>query len=871
MKTKFKQKIISFTIIAAFIISALSIPVYATEATESTETTASTESTSTSETTKPAPEVKTTVTIVGKNTDTNQRVDTAQFQVKNSSGNILSFNLIATGEYAYSTSGTTKVLSADSKGKVKITNLGTGSYTVVDGGTESKYVSSGSATFTLSTLNDTIEVPMEYYSNAGSLILTFLDGDDNSVIPKGRFVLKDSLGNLIEISYTSDSTYVYTSNKSNAGEFITNSAGKATVTNIPAGNYTIEQVYAPSNYNSGFVTQDITISARETTNVTLKNTKEYGNLIITFDSSVDISKISSYEFKIADKDGYAITLTEQSDNNYAYYKSSANTSLKVKSNNHKVTVAGLPAGSYVLHQVAGPEGYVNIADTAFTIIKNENAEIALAPVRAVGSISIKKSDATTNEGLKGFGISLIDNITGNTMSFVKNSSGVYEYTTQANAETILETDESGNILATGLPTGKISVKEVYAAEGYMYSRELVEQTITTGTETVYKSSAQKSNCFLEFVNEDGEAIPGVAIKIRNTRDEIVLERKSDSYGRIIMSSLNTGTYIYEVVGVPSTYALPQAKKEFTVNEKGVSSGLSAIQISYNRIEIYVSSDAVSSVKDLEINLVSSNGEVFSAITDSKGIAVISKIPYGTYTLKQITEIEGYVTEESYNNILVDDKFENGSKYSFNIKVDEDYLARLAAQAEQERLAKQKKILTIAIVVLAFLVLSAINIIVYLLLKRKDEKNSEQYYEDDQYVDYDDGYEEQYEEPYNESYDNNNYYDDNSNVVLFDEDDNLENKIIASTNEQLAEIDETAPSEDVEETQESEELPSIDEELTEEVSEALKEVNAEESIYDDESAFVERSTTSDNIVSDSTPVGEVDKESSAESDTKITED
>ena len=721
IKSKFLS--LTFAIIASLSLIVTSVaPAYAIEATSSTETETTTASETETTTETEEPEINSTlITIIARNSDDNTRISSALVSIKDNSGNTLPFVKTGDGEYQYSTSGTIKALETNSKGKIIISNLEKGTYTAVDAGTESTYICEGNNKFMISTLSDNLEVSLDYSLNVGSLCLTFLDGDDNSVIEKGRFVLKDSLGNLVDVTCISAGSYECSNSKSGAGEFITNSSGKVTVTKIPSGKYTVEEVYAPAKYNSGLVTASVTINAKEITNITVTNTKKYGDLNVKINSALDSSKLKGYVFKIANADGYAMPMYEASDNLFYYNRGGENTAVTVKSASD-LSLVGLPEGSYTLHMDKGIDDYKKINDVSFKIEKGKVTTITLNPQRSVGSLSISKKDETTGKGLKNFKIQLLaaDN---SEMNFTKNESGYYEYTIEKNGINVLETDEDGKILVKGIPTGTIFVKEIAATEGYMFSREQVEQTISEDTETVYESTSKKSNCALEFVDKEGNPVEGISVKITDTNDKVVLESKSNANGYILMSNISAGKYVYEIVEVPSTYSLPQIKSEFSVDDKGIATGLEIITIDYSSISIEIAGISGNDASGFEFVLKDSNGKEYKLTSDKEGKVIFEKIPYGTYSITNTKAPEGYEkSEESFENILIDGKYSNATnKYTFNTK--EIVIEETTSSESNEK--NNNNGFTAIIVILVLILLAAIGGIIYVLIQSKKESSNKE--------------------------------------------------------------------------------------------------------------------------------------------------
>ena len=369
----------------------------------------------------------------------------------------------------------------------------------------------------------------------------------------------------------------------------------------------------------------------------------------------------------------------------------------------------------------GIDDYKKINDVSFKIEKGKVTTITLNPQRSVGSLSISKKDETTGKGLKNFKIQLLaaDN---SEMNFTKNESGYYEYTIEKNGINVLETDEDGKILVKGIPTGTIFVKEIAATEGYMFSREQVEQTISEDTETVYESTSKKSNCALEFVDKEGNPVEGISVKVTDTNNKVVLESKSNANGYILMSNISAGKYVYEIVEVPSTYSLPQIKSEFSVDDKGIATGLEIITIDYSSISIEIAGISGNDASGFEFVLKDSNGKEYKLTSDKEGKVIFEKIPYGTYSITNTKAPEGYEkSEESFENILIDGKYSNATnKYTFNTK---EIIIEETTSSESNE--KNNNGFTAIIIILVLILLAAVGGIIYILIQSKKESSNKE--------------------------------------------------------------------------------------------------------------------------------------------------
>lgn len=677
-----------------------------------------------------AEESNTLVTITARNTDDNQRISSAKFNIKDPSGKTLAFTKSQNGIYVYSDMGNTQTVEADAKGKAQVSNLPPGSYIVSDYEIPSTFISKGNSTFTLGGPSEQLEVSMDYILNVGSLTVSYLDGDTNKGIAKGRFVLKDSNGNLVNVTNVNNKgNYECSNSKSGAGEFLTNKQGKATVSNIPAGQYILEQVYAPFQYNSGLETKRVTITAKDTALATITNVGRYGDLTVKVTSSMTSKKLSGFVFKVVNSEGYAIPLYEQEDNVYYYNDGGKDTEVTVKSASKDLDIIGLPAGNYTLHMVKGITNYKKIGDVRFSINNRRNTTLSVKSPRAVGNITIIKKDKSNQKALEGFKMRIYDKEGKNAYKFKKNEQNKYEYVSDdtEDASADLVTDKDGKISAKGLPTGTVMIKEVAAPEGYMFSRAGVEQTIAAKTETVYESESDKSNCVLEFIDEQNKGVKGVSVRIIDLNGKIVLESKSNANGYVLMSNIAEGTYTYEVTEVPSTYSLPETKAEFTISKDGIATGLSPIKVEFSKLTVSANGMTEEDKSGIEFTLTNAEGANFTATTGADGKAVFVQVPYGVYSLKQTSAKDGYtISEDIIDNIVVDGKYKSQS-FDFSLTPADsqpETTPGIKTQTESEIVKKSNALMTVLIILVVILMITIGGIIFVIFRVKADTKNGQ---------------------------------------------------------------------------------------------------------------------------------------------------
>lgn len=557
------------------------------------------------------------------------------------SGNTANFERNSKGVYTYNDDGNYRYLEPDSSGYIKVYGLN-GSYTVEDSGSSSDiYCETSYKDFSIYD-GDEDSVQINYVKNYGSISLQ-VSSEDGSAVSEATFVLKDSGGSRIRFS-RNNGLYEY-ANSGGSEDIVTNAAGTATLDKLPIGTYTLEQISAPVDYNGEMVTKTISVESQKKTSLSVVNTKQYGDLSVhVVDSSDNSVVLSGSEYYVKDVNGNFIYLVKNSDGVYSFSRSSTEYTAKTASGD--LTINGLPKGSYTLVEATAPTGFKAASVKAFDISKDSKTNVRITNDRATGSMVVYITDDTTGEPIKGFEYQLIRKDNDQIVS-VRETEGGFIYAT-AGSETVM-TDEEGKIQVTGIPTGTYLLKQVSAAEGYLIDIDAIEQIVDTDAETVFNTTASKSNSAVFVTNNDGEPVAGVAFNILDENGEVILSDVTNENGKFLISGIIAGNYSLVVTGVPEFYSFYTSIVPFSIDETGMSEGLGKIVLKYSEIKMNFG------VQDLEVFMMNkADNSVISVTTDADGVAVFSKVAFGEYEI--------YLEEEGVDfqpiEVVVNETFES---------------------------------------------------------------------------------------------------------------------------------------------------------------------------------------------------------------------
>lgn len=690
---KMKKRIINLLFLGVLSCSLIisPMPIYAEETT--------TESSETIE------EVKTpsTLKIEAYNKTKGNYESSVSFKViDRQTGNSVSFSKESTGVYKAEPNGYYNYLESNG-GFIEVTGLN-GSYTIEDTGNNSNlYCNSSSNNLSIYDA-ETKSISFEYVQNYGSMTVTVLSEDD-STIADAKFILRDYNGSTVYFN-TDGGVYVYAS--SGSSELSTNAAGKMLLNQLPAGTYTLEQTSAPVVYNGELIKKTVTIENQKELNISVTNIKEYGDLTVSISDDSDSSKnLSGSQFNIKNNNGEFVYVTMNTEGSYSFSRTSNETTMTASNGN--LSISGLPEGSYILTESAPPSGYNGTEAKNFDIIKNNMTNIKVTNRKSVGSISISIKDEETKEPIKGFVYQILSKDTEKPLHFKETNDG---YSCTDSGETDITTNTDGKIVIKNITTGTYYLKQVSAASGYLLNLDDAEQVVSTDLETVYETTASKSNSAVIVENSDGGLVENVSFEITDSNGNLIISDKTNENGKFLISGIEAGNYTLKITKVPETYSKYTKTVEFSINEAGLSQGLGKITIQYNKCTINLGKPDIAVVLSCE-----KDSSKVILKTDADGIVTFSKLIYGDYTITLEDEtisfkpIQLSVTEE-YDNL------------TYNVELVNETSIPKKTQDEETTVTKKVNN-NIIIVIIALILVTSLGVYLFIQNKKKKQKKDDE--------------------------------------------------------------------------------------------------------------------------------------------------
>lgn len=593
-------------------------------------------------------------------------VEGAVFQLKNSSGNVVSQG--TTGE----------------TGRIQFNNLKVGKYTLVETKAPNGYLKKNTTYDINATAGDIETIRVVNKKIEGGLKITKVDQDDaTNPIAGVKFEILNS-------------------NKRVIATITTDEDGVATISDLEPGRYYYREISAPENviidkkeysfdittsnmiektiknkiYSGGIRIEkvDNTSEAKPIEGVKfeiLNSNKEVIDTIVTNEQGYAIKKgmnmgkyyyreVSAPENVIIDKKAYPFELTENQsriekkvvnrvingafrivkadedktpiqDVKFEILDANKNVIETIITNAEGIaqTTKLLTVGKYYYREVEVPSAYlIDKKEYSFEITETkQKVSVNVVNKRVKGSLKIVKVDEF-NKPLSGVKFQILD---------------VNKKVVQT-----ITTDESGNAVSKQLPIGTYYYKEVKVPDNVIIDAKEYQFNINSNEEIIEKEIVNNyKKGYLEITKVDQANLPieGVKFNILNQNKEVVDTIVTDKDGKATSKQLTSGNYYYQEVEAPEEYILDDNLYKFKLqdNEQVVKktvvnkTGLSVLKI------LKVDSETDEPLAGVKFEITNSKKTVTKTlVTGSDGVATITNLPLGTYYIKEVETLGNYI-------------------------------------------------------------------------------------------------------------------------------------------------------------------------------------------------------------------------------------
>ena len=524
-------------------------------------------------------------------TDADIKLPGAVFEVKDSEGTVV--DTITTGENGV---GTSKELPY-------------GSYTVTEVSAPPGYELSGeSKDVTIDSNGQTIELTFKNSKLLGSISIEKVDSEDSELKLEGaEFKVINSDGEEV-------------------GNIVTGEDGKGSLGNLPYGEYTLMETKAPDGYELSLDLIVVEVNSKAVVYKTITNTKILGKIsILKVDSIDEDVKLLGAVFEVKDSEGTVVDTITTGENGVGTSKE-------------------LPYGSYTVTEVSAPPGYELSGESKdVTIDSNgQTIELTFKNSKLLGSISIEKVDSEDSElKLEGAEFKVI------------NSDG----------EEVgnIVTGEDGKGSLGNLPYGEYTLMETKAPDGYELSLDLIVVEVNSKAvvyKTITNTKILGKISILKVDSTDADIkLPGAVFEVKDSEGTVVDTITTGENGVGTSKELPYGSYTVTEVSAPPGYELSGESKDVTINSNGQT-----IELTFENTKILGKINILkvdSADEDIKLigavfEIKDSEGTVVDTITtDENGVGTSKELPYGSYTVTEVTAPSGYELSEESKNVTID--------------------------------------------------------------------------------------------------------------------------------------------------------------------------------------------------------------------------
>lgn len=347
----------------------------------------------------------------------------------------------------------------------------------------------------------------------------------------------------------------------------------------------------------------------------------------------------------------------------------------------------LPLGKYYLKEISAPEGYVfdsapynvtlSAVDKKTAVVEVKvSASNTFLPIRV--TLRKEKENLKLTETKEGMIHQTIEVVPGQGFVFGLYNNAVITYGNDQKlpANTLMATgatDAKGNLTFSGMfPHGDYYVKEISVPKGWLLSAEKYPVKLTSANKatsenviTVYLENPILNHLIYTPVTitktdiTGAEKLPGALIEVYDADGNTIYREYTNSKGEIPNIPVVPGTYTFKETYAPSGYALNVAIKTFTVTADGKVTGDTVIRDDLNRVELKKTKDNGEPLPGAVFGLFDAKDtKIQEATSKADGSVVFTKIPYGSYTIREISAPYGYHPSKEEWKVEVDGTYVN---------------------------------------------------------------------------------------------------------------------------------------------------------------------------------------------------------------------
>ena len=496
----------------------------------------------------------------------------------------------------------TKTVTTGKDGKVILENLYYGDYKVIETKAPDGYdLNTTERSFKVSENSKLYSLTFTNIKHSESLVLHKVD-QNGKPICGAKFTVKEK----------------HSSNE--VAKVVTDKSGNANISNIPFGDYVVEETDAPIGYLKDAKAQELHIGMAKVGDLNFKDTKICGNLHIKKIDEETKKPLKGAKYQIKGPNGF--------------FKEC------VTNDKGEIVLSGLEYGDYSLVEVEAPKDFILDKTTHTVSIREHNKDYV----------------ETYSNKLKGSSINIIKvDDKGHSLSKVK-----FQLLDKVSNKVLKEglTDDSGLLSFTDLRRGDYVVKEVEIPKSYLNKTPEIDVKITwyqSIDKTVVNHKIRGDIKITKTDDETHKPLSGARFRILSG-GHIVREVTTDAKGEALLKSLDYGEYTVKEIEAPKDYNLNPKETKVNITEDGkiypvdYSNHMKDCSITINK-----KNEVDNKLEGAKFQLIDKKtGKVLQEkITNNLGELSFKGLRRGIYTIKEKEAPKGHLPISSDLEIVID--------------------------------------------------------------------------------------------------------------------------------------------------------------------------------------------------------------------------
>lgn len=515
----------------------------------------------------------------------------------------------------------TDVTTGDS-GMAVLDGLQPGSYKITEKTPPAGYLPAENPVQTIELLKDQTEVPMIVYKNEpinGTVKIIKTAENNGDPLEGVTFEIKRRDG-------------------AEKWSVVTGENGEAEI-ELPADWYVIVETDAPDNVEIDSTPHEVEIKPGETYELKLTNVLKKTLVIEKRDAKTN-QTVPGMIFKIASPTGDL----------YGDGNCGRGEGIYKVGEDGTLTFENMETGStWIITEIEAPDGYVLNPEPQTIKIVNKVNTVTIRNDQKPG-LYLTKIDADTLKPIQGAKFTFT----------IPGTSTIYTRVT----------DNNGIIYLEDLDVTAIEIKEVEPAPGYIANTEpMTVQLVPNERVDVTFKNTSKPGLRLIKIDQDGNPVAGVVIKVSHSDGTVVGEYTTDETGIIYIGNLAAGTYDVQEISAPPQYVIDETVHKVTLEPGKIGEITLRNNIRPTLRIVKIDSVTKGPIKGVTFEVRITDGQkIGDYTTDENGEIFITNLSAGTnYTIRETKTLPGYILDETPKQITLKEneittvQFENKAK------------------------------------------------------------------------------------------------------------------------------------------------------------------------------------------------------------------